>query len=90
MDRAAATAAEQLLAGRLRKRNRWSDAPCTVTGTRIGSDAAVIRQGRWKSRITMVRHREDGTVWDDNAAAQLGLVGRPHTFARRAEAGGAP
>ncbi|MBE3206601.1 tyrosine-type recombinase/integrase [Frankia sp. CH37] len=36
-------------------------------------EPAVMRQGRWKSRTTMDRYREDGTVWDDNAAARLGL-----------------
>lgn len=36
-------------------------------------EPAVMRQGRWKSRTTMDRYRQDGTVWDDNAAARLGL-----------------
>uniref|UniRef100_UPI00036F1A3B tyrosine-type recombinase/integrase n=1 Tax=Parafrankia discariae TaxID=365528 RepID=UPI00036F1A3B len=36
-------------------------------------EPAVMRQGRWKSRTTMDRYREDGTLWDDNAATHLGL-----------------
>lgn len=33
----------------------------------------IKRHGRWKSTAMLERYIEDGTRWDDNASAGLGL-----------------
>ena len=37
------------------------------------SDRSIKRHGRWKSAAMLERYIEDGTRWDDNASAGLGL-----------------
>jgi integrase len=39
------------------------------------SELAIMRHGRWKSASVMRGYVQEGTIWSDNAAARLGLLG---------------
>jgi integrase len=36
-------------------------------------ELAIMRHGRWRSATTMRGYVEEGSIWNDNAAARLGL-----------------
>src|SRR5207344_1150364 len=36
-------------------------------------ELAIMRHGRWKSASVMRGYVEEGSIWNDNAAARLGL-----------------
>ena len=37
------------------------------------AELAIMRHGRWKSNAVMRGYVEEGGIWNDNAAARLGL-----------------
>ena len=36
-------------------------------------ELAIMRHGRWRSASVMRGYVEEGSIWNDNAAARLGL-----------------
>ena len=36
-------------------------------------ELAIMRHGRWRSATVMRGYVEEGSIWNDNAAARLGL-----------------
>jgi hypothetical protein len=36
-------------------------------------ELAIMRHGRWRSASVMRGYIEEGSIWNDNAAARLGL-----------------
>ena len=44
-----------------------------TAAAQAGSEAAIMRHGRWKSVQIARRYIRQGARWDDNPAADLGL-----------------
>ena len=45
----------------------------TVAAKAGKSDRAIMRQGRWKSRMMVDRYVREATLFDENAASGIGL-----------------
>jgi hypothetical protein len=66
--RAAAAGLDDLFAGHS-MRSGFATEAC-AKGT---AELAIMRHGRWKSAAVMRGYVAEGTIWNDNAAARLGL-----------------